>query len=270
MRNAFFALLFVNLAFMAWAGWVDSPKPEKTSDTTSHLPRLKLVGELSPDAQPNPGGGPVRKMALTTASNSSAVLQGAAAPARCVSVGPFNDLAIAAKASGALHNRGFTPLQRTADGEVWGGFWVYIGSVADTGTADKVFKTLEQAGIKDAHLMPGSTDGRRISVGLFSERERAERRASSIEKLGLKAEIEPRKHPGTVYWVDLTLKPSDGAVPVKDLLVANAGGSKLSVQACPTIPSVAPSSSPELAPAELPQPGSHVPPNTVAGDPKLR
>ncbi len=198
-----------------------------------------------------------------------------AAAARCVSIGPFNDLSNAARAAGALHTRGFAPQQRAAEGETWEGYWVSIGSVGDDAAATRIMKNLERSGIKDAHLMPDTGMGRRISVGLYSERDRAERRAKAIEKLGLKTDVTERTQPGTVYWVDLTLKPSDGSIPVQDLMSDAAGtNSRLSVQACPLDPSAAPGvapTTPGTRPGDRAPTGAHVPSTTVAGTrmPKL-
>ena len=273
MRTAFITLLFANLAFMGWAVWVDTPKQVRTNETSSRLPQLKLVGELPPDQQQGGEAAAVQKVAMTTPTGDSAATPPVLAdPVRCVSVGPFSDLEIAAKAAGALHARGFTPVQRAEEGEALDEFWVYIGGVADSSAADKVFKALDRNGIKDAHLMPESSDGRRISVGLFSERDRAERRVKSIEKLGFKADVEERKQPGAAYWVDLNLKPSDGAVPVQDLLFTGAGSSRLSVQACPTKTGTQPAAAPAAAPGAPTEPrpaGARVPRTTVAGTPTL-
>ncbi len=268
MRVAFFALLFVNLAFMAWAGWVDTPQKTQTTDANAHLPQLKLVSELAPAPRiSQASGGSAQKMAMTSTGDGTGVLPAAAT--RCVSVGPFSDIAVAAKAAGALQARGFAPQQRAAEGSNWDGFWVYIDGIADSTSADKIFKTLDSSGFKDARLMPESNDGRRISVGLFSERDRAEKRAKSIRRLGFKAEVEERTQSGTVYWVDLALKPSDQAVPVQDLLSADSGNSHLSVQSCPPQQAEDPAASPKAAPAPSPGPtGSGVPPTTVAGTPK--
>ena len=273
VRVAFFVLLLVNLVFMAWAGWVDTPGQARTTDANARLPRLKLVSEVpSGSQQGGQAGGAVRKMGMTTAGGGAPP----AAPAvvtRCVSVGPFNDIATAAKAAGSLQARGFVSQQRAAAGEVWDGYWVYIGGVADVATADKIFKTLDGSGIKDAHLMPDTSDTHRMSVGLFSDRDRAERRAKAIQKLGFKAEVDDHRQAGTVYWVDLALKPSDQAVPVQDLLSADSGNSHLSVEACPTSQGAQPAASPGAAPAlpapAEPSPGPRVPPSTVAGTPKL-
>ncbi len=270
MRVAFFVLLLANLAFMAWAGWVDAPRQAKTADGTPRLPRLKLVSEM-PAAKPQSSAtsGTVQKMALTGPPGGSSSAGPPPQPTRCVSVGPFNDVDVAARAAGALKSRGFEPEQRAAEGEIWDGYWVYIGEVADATTADKIFKTLDRSGIKDAHLMPESAGSRRISVGLFSERDRADRRAKVVQRLGFKAAVEEHTQPGTVYWVDLAMKPSDGAVPVQELLALDSGNSRLSVQPCPSSPAPAPAASPPSPTEAAPPPGSKVPATTVAGTPKL-
>jgi len=77
----------------------------------------------------------------------------------------------------------------------------------------------------------GATD-RRVSVGLFSERERAEKRAKQVQKLGLKAEVAERKLPVSVYWVDVTPPSERSSVPIDDLL-AEGIGFKIGVEACP-------------------------------------
>lgn len=275
MRVAFFVLLLVNLAFMAWAGWVDTPRQAKTPDATARLPRLKLVSEASTPKQGNntggTGGGAVQKMAMTTASPPPAALAAPAETARCVSVGPFNDIATAAKAVGALQTRGLaTSNVRAAPGDVEDGYWVYIAGVADAAAAAKIVETLGNGGIKDAHLMPEIDDAHRISVGLFSELPRAAKRAKAVAKLGFRPEVGPHTQTATVYWVDLALKASDQAVPVQDLLSADSGNTHLSVETCPA-PGVQPAAAPsvpasptETAPASPPATAA-----TVAGTPKL-
>ena len=273
MRVAFFALLFVNLAFLAWAQWVDAPPEAKTSEAIAKLPRLKLVSELPPDQQQRGSAddsvAAIRKVAVQAGAASDAAI---AAVSRCVTIGPFNDLAGAARAAAALHTQGFSSEQRAAQGETWDGYWVYIGDVHDEATATKIMKTLDRGGFKDAHLMPDAGEGLRVSVGLFIERDRADRRAKAVEKLGLKTEVADRKEPGTVYWIDLMLKPSDGSVPMQNLIGESGGpGGRLSVQACPKGPGVGPGASPDVAPAGPADkgPGGEVPRTTVAGTPKL-
>jgi len=172
VRTVFFALLFANLAFFAWSRWVDVPRTPAANEQISRLPRLKLVDELPPSAHP-------------TASNDT----NSAPPGKCLSVGPFADVDNSARAAALLQDKGFDPRQRAEAGEMSAGYWVYLGGMKRETDTDKMLVSLERNGIKDALVMPESADsGRRVSLGLFSERTRAEKRAQSVRQMGFKAE----------------------------------------------------------------------------------
>ena len=94
-------------------------------------------------------------------------------------------------------------------------------------------QALERAGISDAQAMPEASDGRRVSVGLFSEKDRAEKRAQAVKRLGYTAEIVERKQPGTVYWVDMDLGANERTVPTEGLLAGDERGSRLEIRVCP-------------------------------------
>jgi hypothetical protein len=219
VRAAFFLLLFGNLAFLAWGQWIDVPQRVPANEAFSRLPRLKLVNELAPnDARPSSG------------SATKTALQTPAAASRCMSVGPFSDLASATRGAAQLHERGFTPTQRSEQGEIPKGFWVYIGGLTSDLEVARVLHTLEQASIQDAHLMPGNGDARRVSVGLFSERQRADKRAQAVQKLGLQPEVTERKLPGTVFWEDVTLPAGTSSLPTQDL---SGAGTDSPIEAVP-------------------------------------
>ena len=251
MRTVFFALLFANLAFFAWSRWVDVPRTPAANEQISRLPRLKLVDELPPSAHP-------------TASNDT----NSAPPGKCLSVGPFADVDNSARAAALLQDKGFDPRQRAEAGEMSAGYWVYIGGMKSESDTDKMLVSLERNGIKDALVMPESADsGRRVSLGLFSERTRAEKRAQSVRQMGFKAEVAEHYLPGTVYWVDLTLQPGITTVPIQDLL-AQGVSSHIAVQPCPAAGQIErPSTGPSV-----PSHGPVTPPPSrtqIAGTPKL-
>jgi cell division septation protein DedD len=296
VRIAFIVLVLANLGFMAWAVWVDTPPQVQTSNSTSRLPRLKLVTEAAPPrarsggqaasankvSSTSPPADPATAAPAVDQSVPAGATNAAGEPAgtseqpiaqvqRCVSVGPFNDLAVAARAASALHSRGFAPQQRAAEGDVAQGFWVYIGGVDNVDKADRILRALDKGGFKDARLMPDDGEGHRISVGLFSERERAEHRAMAVQKLGLKTQVAERTEKGTVYWVDLALKENDRSVPVQELLAdAGAANSRVSVQSCPLIAVDRLNTTPARAPVDSGSAGSRLPSNTVAGTPQLK
>ncbi|HXY97715.1 MAG TPA: SPOR domain-containing protein [Steroidobacteraceae bacterium] len=258
MRNAFIALLVVNLVYFAWAQWVDEPRTPPVNEALAKLPRLKLISELPPEQRP--------------AVNTKTVLNETPA---CMSVGPFGDITNAAKAAGILTSKGFAPQQRAEEAGISTGYWVYVGGLKDDVEADKVRVSLENAGVKDALVMPPSADaGRRISLGLFSDRVHADQRAASLKRMGFKAEVAEHKLPQVVYWIDLAPRPGMTTVPLADLF-AEGVGSRIAVQPCPPPPPPSATAAAQpagAAPAEQP-PGATGPkyplpaPTPPAGSP---
>jgi len=238
VRNIFLALVALNLVYFAWAHWVDEPRPPPVNEAIAKLPRLKLLSELPPDQQP--------------ATNTKTVFNETAS---CLSVGPFGDITNAAKAAGILTSKGFAPRQRAEEGETASGFWVYVGGLKDEVEADRVRVSLEHSGIRDALVMPpGGDAGRRVSLGLFSDRSHADQRVASVKRMGFKAEVAEHKLPQTIYWIDLAPRPGMTTVPLQDLF-AEGVGSRIAVQPCPAPP--------VLAPATAPAPGATVTASTA-------
>ena len=254
MRAAFFLLLFVNLAFLAWAEWIDAPQPVPANAEYAKLPRLKLMEEVQVPHGRAPSSAAPRKTTLDEAPpppEATPVLTSAAA--QCLSVGPFDDLTAAIRGASALHDKGFTPRQRSAEGQISKGYWVFIGGLKTDHDVQQVLRTLEQSHVDDAREMPGAGDARQVSVGLFSDRERADHRAQSVEKLGLQPEVAERKVPGAVFWVDVDV-PAGAAAPVPQDVASQEGGGAagagagVQVVTCPT------SEQPATTPAAQPVP----------------
>jgi hypothetical protein len=155
-------------------------------------------------------------------------------PNSCTSVGPFNDIARAARAAGLLTQRGFHLQQRAEEGETIEGYWVFVGGMQSDDEVSQAVARLEKSGFTDAHVMKNYSTNRRVSVGMFSTRERAEKRAVAVKNMGLQPEIGERKFPGTVYWVDVALK---GGLGLKQLppeySFADIGRAKVEMQPCP-------------------------------------
>lgn len=220
MRAVFFALLLVNLLYMGWAHWIDVPAPPAPSSIAG-LPHLTLARELTPDQR----AALAKKMALETAP-------------QCVSVGPFDDPAVAAKAAALLEAKSFSPRQRAAESPAILRFWVYLDGFASDAAVTSALHKLERRGIDDAEAMPPEAGGRRISLGLYIDRNRADSRAKLVRTMGFKPALMERMLPGTVYWLDLTLPNGSTPAPLKDVAELepdpSGGGSAVSVQSCPT------------------------------------
>jgi len=241
VRPAFFALLFMNLAYFAWAHWIDAPRPPPVNEAIAHLPQLKLAEEASPAEQPQPHGAQKTSLGATA----------------CLSVGPFSDAGGGAQAAALLKMRGLEPRQRAEPGQASASYWVYVGGLSQS-DADGALVALERNGIADARVIPDNGEaGRRLSLGIYSERVRAERRAEAVRQSGLKAEIAERKLSGTLYWVDLPAAPGVDAAAVQTVLTEKTN-SRVTVQPCPSsvVPAPAAPIDSAAAPASPPERGS--------------
>ena len=249
VRVAVYALVLINLLYFGWAEWIDVPPPPPKSSIAG-LPRLTLASDLPPAKREALD----RKMALQTP------------PQQCVSVGPFDDPAIAAEALAVLKAKSFTPQQRAVEMPAVRRFWVYLDAFRSDASEMRVLHRLERAGIDDAEAMPPAVGGRRVSLGLFTERDRAGRRMKAVQTMGFKPVMAERMLPGTVYWLDFILPNSSTAVPLKDVssLEPGGGGSAISVQPCPSASPPGAPSQQAAAPAGAPATPAGAVPKTAS------
>lgn len=213
MRNVVLALILCNVVYFAWARWIDvSPPPP--ADAAAKLPPLKLADEV-----------PLSQRPLAQAAKPP--------PTACVSVGPFADEDNTTRAIAILKDKGFEPKQRAEEGQTQDGYWVFV-NLKDQSEIDRALVSLEHGGIRDAIVMPLSPEinGRRLSLGVYTERARAEKRAQAVQGTGLKAQVSERRIPATVYWVDMAPLAGASSVPI-DELFAEGVSSKIGVQPCP-------------------------------------
>jgi hypothetical protein len=286
VRAIFLILLSANLLFLAWARWIDGPRDVGAQDSLARLPRLQLVTDSPSGTKPTSAIAHSATASLanlvtppvanvpTPLANSGAMAEKTSfrliEPAQsCTSLGPFNDIASAARAAGLLTQRGFHLQQRAEEGETIEGYWVFVGGMESDEDVAQVVGRLEKSGFTDAHVMKNYSTNRRISVGMFSTRERAEKRATAIRNMGLQPEVGERKFPGTVYWVDVALKRGPGSKQLlPDYLFADIGHAKVAMQPCPA--GLRPVEPPMRAPADDVDGGSlGLPRTTVASAPKV-
>jgi len=186
MKLAFFALLFANLAWYGWTHWVAPSREPGATVSAAAGTGLQLAREAA--------SAPAGAAAARPADN-------------CLSLGPFTDLTDAARASTLLRESDLEPRQRATEGVVWKGFWVTLGGFPDRAAATDVIERLRRIGVADAYAMPADGSDVTISLGLFSERQRAERRLEEARTIGLVPRIVERERTGTVYWIDVDVVP---------------------------------------------------------------
>jgi hypothetical protein len=133
----------------------------------------------------------------------------------CVSLGPYLDLAETAEAAARLRERGHMPSQRLADSPLWVGNWVYLAPFNTRAEATAAVEKLRVNGVDDLYIEPSGEDENAVSLGLYSDRERAEALAAEIRKLGYTPQISDKYRVASVYWVDVVLPPDVSLDPAK-------------------------------------------------------
>ena len=211
MRFIFALLVLANIAWFAWTHWVDRPAGD-AAPARVEAPQLVLAREApATEAAARP---PIRPTE------------------NCLSLGPFSDLTDAARASTLLRDNGLQPRQRAGKGVVWKGYWVSLEQVPDRASAEGIIERLRRFGIGDAYSMPDEGRQITISLGLFTERQRALRRMDEVKALGFEPLMAGRERSGTVYWIDVDVEPP---AKLPDAALQNGdGGSilRLQVQPC--------------------------------------
>jgi hypothetical protein len=235
LKSLVVCLALANVVYFLWTHGIGQSQeapavsaPSRTLKLVSEAPEAAraAAAESSGIVGSSGGGGP-------DAPNDGGAAGPLTSAKRCISVGPFRDVAEAAHAASTLRAGGYDPRQRVVDGDVWAGVWVYLPAPTSPGASVQLLAKLKAAGIDDALEMPGPTDGSVISLGLYSEQKRAQARVAQAQALGLHPGLADRKRTGNVYWIDIDLKPTDGLLNPADLQGEAGRISRLEVNACP-------------------------------------
>ncbi len=238
LKSIVAVLVLANVGYFLWDTGI-AKSPDAVLVGTKPL-KLASESDAAGPAAVVPGGAEGSSPVGVSGAASDGAPANAAAPGllsnvkRCVSVGPFRDVSEAARAAGTLRSGGYDPRQRVADGEVWAGVWVYLPVPPAQPAAQQILDKLKAGGIDDALEMPGPNDTSVISLGLFSEPKRAQARVAQAQALSLNPAVADRKRTGSVYWIDVDLKATDGMLNPSDLQGEAGRIVRLEVKGCPS------------------------------------
>jgi hypothetical protein len=226
VKRVLVLLLLANLAFFGYARLAGEPEPAPAAGEASAtpVPRLALVSELKAPSGPS-----------------------------CLSVGPFGERATADEAARWL--RGARRLVRERSAEIDGAptFWV-AQTTPTLQQAARVAMRLRAAGVTDVEVTPPGTNQTQatVSLGVYSDRERAERRVTELRRLGVNASIVEQAHKVTQWWLDLPQRAGDAPLDVAALVKAVPAAAGVSAPACPAAAPAAPADAPAATPAKEP------------------
>ncbi|HLF22627.1 MAG TPA: SPOR domain-containing protein, partial [Burkholderiales bacterium] len=146
--------------------------------------------------------------APASAEETAAAASDTVTASRCISVGPFRELAQAAAATANLRTAGYLPTQRVAEGDIWIGYWVYIQAIPTEAEANEILARIRATGVNDAYVIPNSDSGNLVSLGVFTEMNGVTRRRDEMRSLGYEPTVIDRTRRATLYWVDVILQPN--------------------------------------------------------------
>jgi hypothetical protein len=239
MRALCLLLILGNVLFFTWSQLIDvrvSSMERMPVHEGALPPPIVLAREAESTAEPAssaeepepPGAAPASENGSTTEGQSARV-----DTFSCTSVGPFADLPQAAQAQAALRAVGFSPRQRVEQGELWVGYWVSVQGFASRESAEEAMVTLRANGITDVYLMPASEQGYIVSLGVFSDYQRAQRRADQVRTVGLTPRIDDRTRTGSVYWLDVDLQEPGQIIDSSIFQTVPGKITRLEMRACP-------------------------------------
>ena len=213
MRALVLLLLLANLLFAAWVHWVAPP-------------RAPGVGQPTPSAT-DPGA--IRLLreaevpAATAESAGDAGLNLADAALACVSVGPYLERPVAQQAEARLARLGFAVRLRESREPVRVGDWVRVEDLATPEDAANALAQLKAAGIADAYVLAEEAPGTVVSLGVFTEPERAEQARTIAKMAGFEPRTVERTRDADVLWLDIDRQASAG-LPSLEQLGADSEG----------------------------------------------
>lgn len=196
LRIVIFALIAANLLFFGWSHWASPQKPVLTAVATASTSKDK----------PPP------------------------APPPCATLGPFQDELLADQAEKQLTKAGWRSQRRASTEDVNDGWWVYVPN-RDAAGQERTLRVIRGAGLRDAFSMADSEDFS-VSVGLFSDEQRAKDRAARIQKLRLDAVVKERHKQLVTVWFDM---PGVARETLSDGRLADTGLplDVLRIESCP-------------------------------------
>lgn len=198
IRVLVLVLAAANLFYWGWSRWVSEESPRLIAPGTA------------------------------TAAAASPVTPAAQAP--CTRVGPIAEEVEAMAIEQLLRDMRLQPLRRTVTADVREGWWVYVAN-ADAATQARTLRTIQGAGIDDASAMRDDPEFR-VSVGLFIDQSRAERRAGAVRALRLEPVVAERMKQATSTWFEMPgIAPS--AVDRTQLAAEGVDTAVLEIRECP-------------------------------------
>lgn len=192
MLKAVLFLLLINVSLLVWSATVSTPIKKKIPLTEPDISQLVLLPDLPSDLY--------RGGSSNIASS-------------CYSLGPFNSQKAAQLVGGRIRDYGLAFSIRSIRSMETLRYLVYVPPLNSELEAQNVAEDLLKHHVKNISVITEGPYKNAISIGFYSNIDRAKRETEQVRYLGYDAQHSEEKTPLEVYWIDFD-EPFGSNTPV--------------------------------------------------------
>lgn len=213
MRLLFLFLILINGLIYLWYTFYSEPLQATTQIPFGAAPKLVLLseaGEIKTTQEATDQGPPA-----LSADVPDAPVQ------RCYTLGPFMNKEIMVEASQTLTLSGRAFEKRVSEKKEQIGYWVYLPPFSSIEKAQEKAQEFKLLGDRHFYVVKSPSEyANAISLGVFRDKENAQRRHRQIRNLGYEARLEGRFRQNPVFWLDYTEIPDIQALDTREMVGA--------------------------------------------------
>lgn len=197
-RVLFLLLLALTIGGACWIVFAPQPAAISRAATDPGVPKLVLLSER------DVGNGDAPAQTATAADPSTAIVN----DETCLSIGPFQTQSDMRATLNGLTPQVRRIQYRDAKATQSRGYWVYLAALKTREQALGVARALSSKGVRDYYVVTAGDQLNTISLGLFREKDNAERRRAEITAMGFAPQMIQRTEELPVYWIDFARSAS--------------------------------------------------------------
>ena len=212
MRGFFILLLLSNLAYFAWQYFTPERELAPAVSVQTQGKQLVMLSELADSERPAPRiTASAEEEAKTTPRPAVEMPQPESiaqtetdTPELCVTVDQIAEAQQLTTLLNLLRPAGAGNIEQGEQAGVRGSYWVMLPPYSDKSAADASAKILSERKLRDFFIVRSGEYENAISLGVFSNEERARRRQQQLDALGSglpRARIERIELPTREYWL---------------------------------------------------------------------
>lgn len=195
IRALIVLLVIFNLGVAAW--WITQPDPPPPAPEAlpEGVPELQLVISPAPAVQPE-------EPASTVADDAPVDTAEVTVAGQCFSLGPLADRVAADALVATVDVRATKTRVRETSAAATGSYRIHMPPSASREEAQALARRISEAGFDDYLLVATGPDANSIALGLYRNREGAQRRLEALQAAGFAAQMQS-PDASAQWWLDV-------------------------------------------------------------------